>query len=140
MDEKESDSGENTADNIIDFEQAAESKRKCEAALKSDEAKKIMDDYIYRNRPEKDLSLNYLYSGASLGNAVDMDLMDRVAFYVDARGEFRWKRTAANNKIVGASSESYHNLQDCIENFERGLNAGYRFDYSGITGKVSPSE
>jgi len=32
------------------------------------------------------------------------------------KDEWRWRRTAANGKIVGASTEGYENKSDCIEN------------------------
>lgn len=36
--------------------------------------------------------------------------------YKDAAGEWRWRRLAANNRIVGAATEGYKNKQDCITN------------------------
>jgi uncharacterized protein YegP (UPF0339 family) len=36
--------------------------------------------------------------------------------YEDNAGEWRWRRTAANGEIVGASSEGYVNKSDCIAN------------------------
>ena len=33
--------------------------------------------------------------------------------YKDKRGEFRWRRSAGNGEIVGASSESYKAKKDC---------------------------
>lgn len=39
--------------------------------------------------------------------------------YKDKRGEFRWRRTAANGEIVGASSESYRAKKDCEANANR---------------------
>lgn len=39
--------------------------------------------------------------------------------YKDKRGEFRWRRTAANGEIVGASSESYKAKNDCEANASR---------------------
>ena len=39
--------------------------------------------------------------------------------YKDKRGEFRWRRTAANGEIVGASSESYKAKKDCEANANR---------------------
>jgi uncharacterized protein YegP (UPF0339 family) len=32
---------------------------------------------------------------------------------------WRWRRTASNGKIVGASTESYVNKSDCIANAQR---------------------
>jgi uncharacterized protein len=39
--------------------------------------------------------------------------------YKDKRGEFRWRRTASNGEIVGASSESYKARKDCEANAAR---------------------
>jgi len=36
--------------------------------------------------------------------------------YKDKAGEWRWRRTAANGNIVGASTEGYKNKSACIEN------------------------
>jgi uncharacterized protein YegP (UPF0339 family) len=33
--------------------------------------------------------------------------------------EWRWRRTAANGRIVGQSSEGYNNRADCIANARR---------------------
>lgn len=48
---------------------------------------------------------------------------DRWDFYQDARGQWRWRRTAPNGQIVGASSEGYTNYSDCVANARRN---GYR--------------
>ena len=40
----------------------------------------------------------------------------RWEFYRDKRNQWRWRATAPNGKRVGASTESYRNLQDCKEN------------------------
>ncbi len=40
----------------------------------------------------------------------------RAQLYKDSKGEFRWKRLAANNRTVGASTEGYNNKADCIDN------------------------
>jgi uncharacterized protein YegP (UPF0339 family) len=39
-----------------------------------------------------------------------------MTFYIfrDTTGQWRWHLTAANNRIIAASGESYHNRQDCI--------------------------
>lgn len=37
-------------------------------------------------------------------------------FYKDAADEWRWRLTHRNGRIVGASTESYHNYQDCVSN------------------------
>ena len=47
------------------------------------------------------------------------DNHDKWDFYKDDIGEWRWKRTAPNGEIVGASSEGYVNRQDCVENARR---------------------
>ncbi|MCB1379192.1 MAG: DUF1508 domain-containing protein [Alphaproteobacteria bacterium] len=39
--------------------------------------------------------------------------------YKDKRGEFRWRRTASNGEIVGASSEGYKAKKDCEANANR---------------------
>ena len=45
--------------------------------------------------------------------------MDKWEIYKDARGDWRWRRTAANGRIVGASSEGYSNRADCVANAKR---------------------
>ncbi|MGJ1498465.1 YegP family protein [Sphingobacterium spiritivorum] len=44
---------------------------------------------------------------------------DKWEFYQDASGKWRWRRTAPNGNIVGASSEGYVNKSDCIDNARR---------------------
>ncbi len=44
---------------------------------------------------------------------------DKWEIYKDKRGEFRWRRTAVNGEITGASSESYKSKGDCTANAER---------------------
>lgn len=44
---------------------------------------------------------------------------DTWEFYKDnnpKKSEWRWRRTAPNGRIVGASTEGYHNKADCIDN------------------------
>ena len=41
---------------------------------------------------------------------------DKWEFFKDAKKEWRWRRKAANGRIVGASSEGYKNKVDCVEN------------------------
>jgi len=36
--------------------------------------------------------------------------------YKDESGKWRWRATAANGNIVGASSQGYVNKSDCAEN------------------------
>ena len=49
--------------------------------------------------------------------------MDKWDFYKDKAGHWRWRRTAPNGRIVGASSEGYANRADCFANAKRN---GYR--------------
>ncbi len=44
---------------------------------------------------------------------------DRWEFYKDNANLWRWRRTAPNGKIVGASTEGYVNRSDCVENARR---------------------
>lgn len=44
---------------------------------------------------------------------------DKWEFYEDADGDWRWRRTASNGKIVGASTEGYKNKADCEANAVR---------------------
>lgn len=45
--------------------------------------------------------------------------MDKTSIYKDSSDEWRWKTLAPNNRTIGASTEGYHNKQDCIENAKR---------------------
>ena len=49
---------------------------------------------------------------------------DKWEFYEDAKGEWRWRRTASNGNIVGASCEGYTNKSNCEENAQRHCWAG----------------
>jgi uncharacterized protein YegP (UPF0339 family) len=44
---------------------------------------------------------------------------DTWLIYQDAEGKWRWRRTADNGRIVGASTESYSNRSDCVANARR---------------------
>jgi uncharacterized protein YegP (UPF0339 family) len=46
---------------------------------------------------------------------------DKWEFYQDdnKRRKWRWRRTAPNGRIVGASTQGYADLGDCIENAQR---------------------
>jgi len=44
---------------------------------------------------------------------------DKWEFYKDAKKEWRWRRTASNGNIVGASAEGYKNKSDCVANAKR---------------------
>jgi len=44
---------------------------------------------------------------------------DKWEFYKDnnkSKPEWRWRRTAPNGRIVGASTEGYHNKSECFDN------------------------
>ncbi|MDM1514698.1 YegP family protein [Myroides odoratimimus] len=45
--------------------------------------------------------------------------MDKWEFYVDPKGQYRWRRIASNGRIVGASTQGYVNRQDCVDNAKR---------------------
>lgn len=44
---------------------------------------------------------------------------DKWEIYKGGADEWRWRRTASNGKIVGASTEGYANKSDCIANAQR---------------------
>ncbi|MEM6890932.1 MAG: DUF1508 domain-containing protein [Pseudomonadota bacterium] len=44
---------------------------------------------------------------------------DTWEIYKDASTHWRWRRTASNGRIVGASSEGYVNKSDCVSNARR---------------------
>jgi len=44
---------------------------------------------------------------------------DTWEFYLDNAREWRWRRTARNGEIVGASTEGYVNRNDCEANAGR---------------------
>ena len=46
-------------------------------------------------------------------------MADKLDVYKDNKGEWRWKITAPNGKIVGASTEGYKNKTDCEQNAKR---------------------
>ncbi|MFT6556288.1 MULTISPECIES: YegP family protein [Sneathiella] len=41
---------------------------------------------------------------------------DKWEIYKDKGDEWRWRRTAPNGRIVGASTEGYIKKQDCVDN------------------------
>jgi uncharacterized protein YegP (UPF0339 family) len=52
-----------------------------------------------------------------------MSASDKWEIYQDKAGEYRWRRTASNGNLVGASTEGYANKSDCEANAERhGMN------------------
>ena len=48
-----------------------------------------------------------------------MQMNDKWEIYEDAQGNWRWRRVAANGRVVGASTESYRNRADCVANARR---------------------
>lgn len=44
---------------------------------------------------------------------------DKWEIYEGADDDWRWRRTATNGKIVGASTQGYSNRSDCIDNARR---------------------
>ena len=46
-------------------------------------------------------------------------MADKWEFYQEANGDWRWRRTAPNGRIVGASTEGYRNKSDCEDNARR---------------------
>lgn len=54
------------------------------------------------------------------------DRPDKWEVYKDDVQEWRWRRTAPNGEVVGASTEGYHNRLECLENAHRnGYEGGY---------------
>jgi uncharacterized protein YegP (UPF0339 family) len=45
--------------------------------------------------------------------------MDKWEIYQDSAKKWRWRRTAPNGNIVGASTEGYSNRADCVANAKR---------------------
>ena len=48
---------------------------------------------------------------------------DKVEYYQDKAGEWRWRMTDENGAIVGAACEGYTAKADCEKNAKRGANA-----------------
>jgi len=53
------------------------------------------------------------------GNPKGLGSKDKWEVYQDKRGEYRWRRTAVNGEIVGASTEGYNKKVDCESNADR---------------------
>jgi uncharacterized protein len=52
----------------------------------------------------------------------------KVEYYQDKNGDWRWRRTAVNGEITGASSEGYEAKKDCEANATRnGANDRWEF-------------
>lgn len=43
-------------------------------------------------------------------------MTEQWAFYQDNRGKWRWRRTAPNGEIIGASTQGYAQIRDCERN------------------------
>ena len=54
---------------------------------------------------------------------------DRFEVYQDRKGEWRWRRTAPNGNVVGASSEGYKAKADCEKNMRRGQVASDKWEF-----------
>ena len=54
---------------------------------------------------------------------------DKFEVYQDKRGEWRWRRKAANGRIVGAASEGYNKRSDCEANMNRGPNPKDKWEF-----------
>ena len=54
---------------------------------------------------------------------------DKWEFYEDRKGEWRWRRKAANGNTVGAASEGYKGRADAVRNAE----------HYGYNGKYNPA-
>jgi uncharacterized protein YegP (UPF0339 family) len=53
--------------------------------------------------------------------------MDKVEYYKDSSGDWRWRRQSENGKIVAVSGEGYENFDDC-EKQATGIN-GMNVEY-----------
>ncbi len=53
------------------------------------------------------------------GNPKSLGGGDKWDIYQDKKDEFRWRRTATNGEVTGASSEGYNKKSDCVSNAER---------------------
>ena len=50
-------------------------------------------------------------------------------YYQDARGEWRWRMTNTDGKIVGAACEGYKDKGDCEKNAKRSKSAKDKWDF-----------
>ena len=53
------------------------------------------------------------------GNPKSLGRSDKWDIYTDKKGQYRWRRCAANGAITGAASESYMTKADCEANAKR---------------------
>jgi uncharacterized protein YegP (UPF0339 family) len=47
------------------------------------------------------------------------NMNDKWEIYKDAENQWRWRRTAPNGNIIGASTQAYKNKADCEGNARR---------------------
>jgi uncharacterized protein YegP (UPF0339 family) len=69
------------------------------------------------------MSMNAFFPGGSGMGLLGLGPIDKWEIYKDHREEWRWRRTAVNGRIVGASTQGYKSKEHCIENAIRN---GYR--------------
>lgn len=50
------------------------------------------------------------------GNPDALGLKDVWEFYEDRNGDWRWRRTASNGELVGASADGYGSKGSCLDN------------------------
>lgn len=50
-------------------------------------------------------------------------MSDRVEFYMDASGEWRWRRVAPNGEIIADSAEGYTRMHDARVAAERAFDS-----------------
>ena len=65
--------------------------------------------------------LQHTPEGESVSNATSCKGKDGDTWeiYTDRGGDWRWRRTASNGRIVGASSEGYSTRSACVANAKR---------------------
>lgn len=66
--------------------------------------------------------------------ACDTPGVDRVEFYKDTAGEYRWRYVRDGNNEVMASGEGYRNMRDCEDAVR------YLFDPTKIQFVIKPVE
>lgn len=54
---------------------------------------------------------------------------DGFEVYKDKRGEFRWRRTGADGKVVGRSCEGYSKRSDAEANMKRGADSRDKWEF-----------
>ena len=54
---------------------------------------------------------------------------DRTEVYRDKRGKYRWRRMAADGRVVGTSTCGYERKKDCEANLGRGPVATDRWEF-----------